>query len=112
VISARVYSQFSCVGSKVHWLFVRVKNLVSGSILSSLGVRGCAASLRCWRWFSLHLLFSAVCCNKDLAVSLKEIDGWSPLAPKNYYDQKSILLESQDIISLQDGVCVTSMNKK
>jgi hypothetical protein len=64
------------------------------------------------RWFSLHLLFSAVCCNKDLADSLMEIDGWSPLAPKNYYDQKSILLESQDIISLQDGLCVTSMNKK
>jgi hypothetical protein len=33
-------------------------------------------------WFSLLLYFLLKLCNKDLAVSLMEIDRWSPLAPK------------------------------
>jgi hypothetical protein len=65
-----------------------------------LDVRGCVAFLRCWLGLVLRLFFLLKLC-KDLAVSLMEIDGWSPLAPKkklifckNYTDAYRGLVET------------------
>jgi hypothetical protein len=53
---------------------------------------------------SLLLLFLLDDCNKDLAVSLMEIDGWSPLAQKkktsgckNDHTNKEVLPPSQGL---------------
>jgi hypothetical protein len=84
-------------------LVVRVPARIEIAELCDLPVRNLCISGLSNLCIGYNWLYEKIRVLTCLDLTDKEFSSW-------YNNQKSILLESQDIISLQDGVRVTSMN--